>query len=75
MYCFLIFFLLFNINFLISQEVHLDKKVKLLDCPGIVFASGADKDVGEIMLRNCVKVEKIADPIQPGKIFLLSPIT
>merc|ERR1712137_1528306 len=49
----------------VMQEVHLDKRVRLLDCPGIVFASGNEKDAGEIILRNCVKVEKIADPIQP----------
>ena len=50
----------------VMQEVHLDKKVRLLDCPGIVFASGGDKNAGDIILRNCVKVEKILDPIPPG---------
>merc|ERR1712137_795112 len=34
----------------VMQEVHLDKKVKLLDCPGIVFATGDEKNAGEIML-------------------------
>merc|ERR1711974_19489 len=54
----------------VMQEVHLDKKVKLLDCPGIVFASGSEKNAGEIMLRNCVKVEKILDPVQPVEAIL-----
>eukprot|EP01104_Vermistella_antarctica_P009166 TRINITY_DN2336_c0_g1_i1.p1 TRINITY_DN2336_c0_g1~~TRINITY_DN2336_c0_g1_i1.p1 ORF type:complete len:638 (+),score=208.18 TRINITY_DN2336_c0_g1_i1:124-2037(+) len=45
-----------------AQEVSLDKKVKLLDCPGIVFADGNDPDV---VLRNCVAIEKIEDPIAP----------
>merc|ERR1712100_744120 len=49
----------------VMQEVQLDKKVKLLDCPGIVFASGSDKNAGDIILRNCVKIEKIEDPIPP----------
>lgn len=48
----------------------MDKKVRLLDCPGIVFASGSDANAGEILLRNCVKVEKIADPIQPVEAIL-----
>lgn len=45
------------------QEVHLDKNIKLLDSPGIVFAS-ADSDSAAV-LRNCVKIEKLADPISP----------
>jgi len=49
----------------VMQEVQLDKKVKLLDCPGIVFASGSSEDAGEILLRNCVRIEKIEDPIKP----------
>ena len=35
------------------QEVHLDKNVKLLDSPGIVFSAGAS---AASALRNCVKV-------------------
>ena len=42
------------------QEVHLDKNIKLLDSPGIVFAS-AESDAAAV-LRNCVKIEKLADP-------------
>lgn len=44
------------------QEVHLDKHVKLLDCPGIVFASGARQgEVGSALL-NAVKAERLEDP-------------
>lgn len=44
------------------QVIALDKGVKLVDCPGIVFAKGGVESV----LRNCVKVELIADPIVVG---------
>ncbi len=42
------------------QEVILDKHVKLLDCPGIVFSSRS----GEVRnaLLNAVKIEKLDDP-------------
>jgi len=43
------------------QEVHLDKNVALLDCPGIIFSKN-DQDT-DIILRNCVKVEQIDDPL------------
>ncbi|KAK9814574.1 hypothetical protein WJX72_008095 [[Myrmecia] bisecta] len=47
------------------QEVHLDKNVKLLDSPGIVF-SQLDKDsAASQALRNCVKVERLEDPVLP----------
>jgi nuclear GTP-binding protein len=35
------------------QEVHLDKHLRLLDSPGIVFSPGTDAAAA---LRNCVKV-------------------
>eukprot|EP01119_Soliformovum_irregulare_P008386 TRINITY_DN21506_c0_g1_i1.p2 TRINITY_DN21506_c0_g1~~TRINITY_DN21506_c0_g1_i1.p2 ORF type:complete len:577 (+),score=218.12 TRINITY_DN21506_c0_g1_i1:1909-3639(+) len=44
------------------QEVTLDKQVKLLDCPGIVFGSNPTADV---VLRNAVKLEKIKDVMEP----------
>ncbi|KAJ2455872.1 nuclear GTP-binding protein nug1 [Coemansia sp. RSA 2336] len=54
------------------QEIHLDAKLKLLDCPGIVFnrpAKGSQKldktAAAEMMLRNCIKVELLDDPIAP----------
>lgn len=42
------------------QEVQLDKHVKLLDSPGIVMDSGHSE--ASVILRNCIKVEKIDDP-------------
>jgi len=45
------------------QEIHLDKTVKLLDTPGIVF-HGDENSVASV-LRNCVKVEKLSDPVSP----------
>jgi hypothetical protein len=35
-------------------QVHLDKHIKLLDSPGIVFSAGAS--AAAAALRNCVKV-------------------
>jgi nuclear GTP-binding protein len=50
----------------VSQLVHLDKNIKLLDCPGIVFGkSSSEEDDANVILRNCVKVELIDDPIAP----------
>eukprot|EP01046_Picozoa_sp_COSAG06_P010771 COSAG06_NODE_595_length_13930_cov_54.274962_10_plen_553_part_00 len=51
----------------VAQEIHLDKKVKLLDSPGIVFTSAPDASTA---LRNCVKVEKLQDPITPVGLIL-----
>ncbi|KCV71097.1 hypothetical protein H696_02044 [Fonticula alba] len=46
-----------------AQEVILDKNIRLLDCPGILF-TGDDATVDpSIVLRNCVRVEAIADPV------------
>ncbi|RKP09705.1 P-loop containing nucleoside triphosphate hydrolase protein, partial [Thamnocephalis sphaerospora] len=47
------------------QEIHLDKNIKLLDCPGIVFSRNPTKDSIETLLRNCVKLELLDDPISP----------
>ena len=41
--------------------MHLDKHIKLLDCPGIVMATSTS-DAGMI-LRNCVKIEQLVDPL------------
>jgi len=46
------------------QEVQLDSKIKLLDCPGMVLASGNMTDAS-VALRNAIKVESLADPITP----------
>jgi nuclear GTP-binding protein len=46
-----------------SQEFQLDKHIKLLDSPGIIFSSGQlDSDV---ILRNAIRVEKLKDPVEP----------
>jgi len=47
-----------------AQEIHLDKRVKLLDTPGIVFPKTTDVS-DDIVLRNVVKLEQVADPISP----------
>lgn len=43
--------------------MHLDKNIKLLDSPGIVFTMAENE--GAAALRNCIKVEKLEDPITP----------
>jgi nuclear GTP-binding protein len=49
-----------------AQTVAIDSKVKLMDCPGIVFARAATaEEQAEIILRNCVRVEKLDDPSIP----------
>lgn len=49
------------------QEVHLDKIVKLLDCPGVVLLHSSGNDAS-IALRNCKRIEKLDDPVAPGKL-------
>ena len=39
------------------QEVQLDKKVTLLDCPGLVMAGGNKTDAS-VALRNAIKVKR-----------------
>ena len=46
------------------QEVQLDSKVKLLDCPGMVLASGSMTDAA-VALRNAMSPGQLADPITP----------
>ncbi|RUS26217.1 P-loop containing nucleoside triphosphate hydrolase protein, partial [Jimgerdemannia flammicorona] len=56
----------------VAQQIHLDKNIKLLDCPGIVFAKQGNGDMedAEVLLRNCVKVELLDDPITPVGLIL-----
>lgn len=49
------------------QEVYLDKFIRLLDAPGIV--PGPNSEVGTI-LRNCVHVQKLIDPVTPVETIL-----
>jgi nuclear GTP-binding protein len=50
------------------QEIHLDKNIKLLDCPGIIFDS--ESLDSQIILRNAVRVEQLEDPITPVSLIL-----
>ncbi|XP_022918027.2 guanine nucleotide-binding protein-like 3 homolog [Onthophagus taurus] len=49
------------------QEVQLDSKIKLLDSPGIVFATGNDSSAS---LRNAVRVSALQDPVTPANAIL-----
>lgn len=46
----------------VAQEVILDKNIRLMDSPGIVFADG---DSAATALRNCVNVEEMEDVLTP----------
>uniref|UniRef100_A0A6Q2XTE4 CP-type G domain-containing protein n=1 Tax=Esox lucius TaxID=8010 RepID=A0A6Q2XTE4_ESOLU len=50
------------------QEIHLDKHIKLLDCPGIVMATSSTD--AAMILRNCVKIEQLVDPLPPVEAIL-----
>jgi nuclear GTP-binding protein len=50
-----------------AQEIQLDKNIRLIDCPGIVFS---DQQAEALVLRNCIKIENLADPISPVEIIL-----
>ncbi|KAF9952227.1 Guanine nucleotide-binding protein-like 3 [Mortierella alpina] len=55
----------------VAQEINLDKNIKLLDCPGIVFSKGDNGETpAELLLRNCVKVELLEDPISPVELIV-----
>ena len=47
------------------QEIHLDKNVRLLDCPGVVFS---DENADSALLRNVIRVEDLPDPCIPVEI-------
>ena len=51
------------------QEVQLDSKVKLLDSPGMVLASGNMTD-SSVALRNAVRVDCLDDPVTPVQAIL-----
>lgn len=46
----------------VAQEVILDKNIRLIDSPGIVFADG---QTAATSLRNCVNVESMEDVFTP----------
>jgi nuclear GTP-binding protein len=45
------------------QEVKLDKLISLIDSPGVMFDSARQNDPDELLLRNCLRVEQLQDPI------------
>ena len=47
------------------QEVVLDKSLRLIDSPGVVFddVSGESQSGGHALLRNCVDADSVEDPI------------
>lgn len=51
----------------VTQEVILDKNIRLIDSPGIVFADG---DSAATSLRNCVNVEELEDVLTPVQAIL-----
>lgn len=56
----------------VVQEIQLDKKITLLDSPGLVLQSpsdGAESDV-QIALRNAMKVDQLSDVMTPVEAIL-----
>ncbi|CAI5728187.1 unnamed protein product [Hyaloperonospora brassicae] len=51
----------------VMQEVHIDSKIKLLDCPGIVFDH---TDSSALLLRNCINAESMEDPVGAVQVLL-----
>ena len=43
------------------QEIQLDKHVKLLDSPGVIMSKTGDQ--ASLILRNCIKLESLTDPV------------
>lgn len=44
------------------QEVELDSKIKLIDCPGIVFTNSGKNDNMPAVLKNAQRVGDVKDP-------------
>lgn len=44
------------------QEVELDSKIKLIDCPGIVFSSSGGNQNMAAVLKNAQRVGDVKDP-------------
>ena len=43
------------------QEINLDKHIRLIDSPGVIFAKHLSQD--DAVLRNCVNPETVTDPL------------
>lgn len=56
----------------VNQEIILDKNIRLIDSPGIVFDQNPQDIAGQsdLFLRNCLKIESIQDPISPISLLL-----
>lgn len=52
----------------VGQEVHLDRNIRLIDCPGIVFDD--TRSDASVLLRNCIRVENMPDPIEPVRLIV-----
>lgn len=54
------------------QEVELDSKIKLIDCPGIVFtqAKNADNQITSNILKNAQRVSDVKDPFKVAESIL-----
>jgi len=50
------------------QEIQLDKHIVLLDCPGVVVATGSSD--AAVALRNALRVETLEDPVKPVEAIL-----
>ena len=46
----------------VMQEVVIDRNIKLLDCPGVIFSNDAQEGTG-LVLRNCIGVDQLPDPV------------
>ncbi|KAL0231304.1 hypothetical protein GEMRC1_010708 [Eukaryota sp. GEM-RC1] len=54
------------------QEIMLDKKLILVDSPGVIFATAGHPS--DLVLRNTVKIEKLTDVVPPvSRILELTP--
>ncbi len=52
------------------QEVELDKHIRLLDTPGVVFITKSQLDTVEVALKNAIRVESLIDPVAPVQAIL-----
>ncbi|XP_054085550.1 guanine nucleotide-binding protein-like 3 homolog isoform X2 [Zeugodacus cucurbitae] len=46
----------------VMQEVELDSKIKLIDCPGIVFTNAGKESSEAVVLKNVQRVGDVKDP-------------
>eukprot|EP01134_Creolimax_fragrantissima_P003330 CFRG3330T1 len=51
----------------VTQEIQLDKNIKLIDSPGIVFSNTLD---GDVLLRNVINVDTLDDITEPVDLIL-----